>query len=122
MDSTGKSVKIVALYVFPAIILILMTVIFIVPVPKRTGTLEGRLVLSSGETPITRTIVVYEKGSSVIIANIHPDATGSYSVTLPVNTYVVDLAKNKTDRSTDVPKVIHIDHDVVTRVDIAVTP
>ncbi len=134
MDSTAKSVKIVALYVFPGIILVLMTILFIVPIPKSTGTLEGQMSVGPicpverVDTPCpvppsaytSRTILIYPKGSEILTASVHPDATGAYKIKLPVNTYVVKLGQNGIDKSADVPRTIHIDKDGVTRVDIAV--
>ena len=117
MDQGAKGVKIVALYIFPALILMLLTVIFIVPVPKQTGTLEGNV---SGINVPAQTIFIYPKGSSTFIASLHPADDGSYSIKLPVNTYIIDIGKASSTISTDVPRTIHIDKGVATRVDIAV--
>lgn len=121
MDKGAKGVKIVALYVFPAIILILVTILFVVPIPQQTGTLQGRLVLDAAAQPATaRTIVIYPHGSEIPAASIHPLADGSYNVELPVNTYTVTLAKFASDRSSDVPKSVRVTKNTATRLDISV--
>ena len=100
---------------------------------QETGTLEGHVtigplvpVMREGEpepTPApevyaSRQIVIYAQDGRTEITRVQIDAKGSYRVTLPVGTYVVDINRIGIDRGIDLPKTVEIVSGGVTRLDV----
>ena len=105
--------------------------------PQETGVLEGYVTIGplvpasregvpdptpAPEVYAAREIVIFaEDGQTEMArAQISPDEDyrGRYRVTLPVGTYVVDINRIGVDRGMDLPTMVEIVADQVTRLDI----
>ena len=86
--------------------------------PKQTGTLKGQLSIGplspvsregvpdptpAPEVYAAREIVIYARNGRTEIARAQIDATGTYQVTLPVGTYVVDISHAGIDQGIGLP-------------------
>ena len=105
--------------------------------PQETGTLEGYVTIGplvpvsregvpaptpAPEVYAAREIVIYaEDGQSEVARaqiNHSVDYRGSYRITLPIGTYVVDIIRIGVDRGASLPAKVEILTDQVTRLDI----
>jgi hypothetical protein len=91
--------------------------------PVETGTLHGQVsigplvpVVRAGEPEPTaapevyaaRQVVIYEADGQEEVIRVEIDATGTYSVTLPVGTYVVDINRAGIDSANGLPRQIEL--------------
>ena len=66
----------------------------------------------------TRKVLIYDEQRTRVLFTVDIDSQGLYSIDLVPGRYVVDLRKNGLDHSADVPKVVDIHANTVTRVDV----
>ena len=67
-----------------------------------------------------RKILVFNEAGSTPIATVDIDSQGLYVIDLAPAKYTVDVKKVGIDRSGDVPKVVEIRANTVTKLDIAI--
>ena len=67
-----------------------------------------------------RKILVFNEAGSKPIATVDIDSQGLYVIDLAPAKYTVDIKKVGIDRSGDVPKVVEIRANAVTKLDIAI--
>ena len=53
-------------------------------------------------------VFVYQNDKKTLVTTITPDATGKFSITLPVGGYYIDMIKQSIGGTTGVPKNIEI--------------
>ncbi len=85
---------------------------------KSTSSLKGTIYLNKPclttvctldvDNSFTRSLLVYTEDKSEIIAQIKVTENGVFSATLKPGTYVLDLVKNGTDTTDDLPETITI--------------
>lgn len=98
-----KTIKVCGIFVFPFIILALLIAILVIPAPKRTGTIEGRVVASTSASS-TPLIVAYLKGTKTVVSQLRPPVAGSYRFTLPAGTYTLALPEKSAGVSAELPR------------------
>ena len=91
--------------------------------PVETGTLHGQVsigplvpVVREGEPEPTaapevyaaRKVVIYEADGGEEVIQVEIDANGTYSVTLPIGTYVVDINRAGIDSASGLPRQIEL--------------
>ena|SRR5437870_3928144 len=67
-----------------------------------------------------RKVLVYDEAMAKLIATVDIDSQGAYLVDLAPAKYTVDIKKVGIDRSGDVPKVVEIRANTVTKLDISI--
>ena len=67
-----------------------------------------------------RKILVYDEAKTTVLFVVDIDSQGLYFIDLVPAKYTVDLKKAGIDRSGDVPKVVEIRANTVTKLDIAI--
>ncbi len=65
-----------------------------------------------------RKILVYTETKSRLLFTVDIDSQGLYVIDLAPAKYTVDLKPNGIDRTADLPKVVDIHANVVTRLDV----
>ena len=106
-------------------------------IPQEMGVLEGYVTIGplvpvsrdgvpdptpAPEVYAAREIVIYTQDGQTEVARVQisprEDYRGSYRITLPVGSYVVDINRIGIDRGADLPAAVEIIADQVTRLDI----
>jgi hypothetical protein len=67
-----------------------------------------------------RKILVYNEAKSALLFTVDIDSQGLYVIDLAPGKYTVDLKPNGIDRTADLPKVVEIKANTVTRVDVSI--
>lgn len=67
-----------------------------------------------------RKILVYNEAKSTLLFTVDIDSQGLYVIDLAPGKYTVDLKPNGIDRTTDLPKVVDIHANTVTKLDVNV--
>jgi hypothetical protein len=103
--------------------------------PTQTGTLQGQVTIGplspvsregmpdptpAPEVYAAREIVIYARDGRTEVARAQIDASGTYQVTLPVGTYVVDINRVGIDRGKGLPQTIEILSQQVTVLDVEI--
>jgi len=65
-----------------------------------------------------RKILVYNEAKTNLLFTVDIDSQGAYLIDLPPAMYTIDLKPNGMDKSAELPKVIEIKTNVVTRLDV----
>jgi len=65
-----------------------------------------------------RKILVYNEAKTNLLFTVDIDSQGAYLIDLAPAMYTVDLKPNGIDKTSDLPKVIEIKTNVVTRLDV----
>jgi len=65
-------------------------------------------------------VLVSDEAGTKLLHTVDIDSQGSYFIDLAPGKYTVDLKKNGIDRSGDVPKVVEIRANTVTKLDISI--
>ena len=69
-----------------------------------------------------RKILVFTESKSKLLFTVDIDSQGSYVINLTPARYTVDIRPNGIDRTSDLPKVIEIRANTVTRLDVSIDP
>jgi hypothetical protein len=103
--------------------------------PRQTGTLKGQVTIGplspvsregvpdptpAPEVYAAREIVIYAQNGRSEVARAQINARGTYQVTLPVGTYVVDINRVGIDRGIGLPRKIKILSQQVTVLDVEI--
>ena len=67
-----------------------------------------------------RKILVYTETKSRLLFTVDIDSQGSYVIDLAPARYTVDIRPNGIDRTSDLPKIIEIRANTVTRLDVSI--
>ncbi len=67
-----------------------------------------------------RKVLIYDSTRSMLLFTVDIDSQGTYLIDLKVGDYIVDLKPNGLDHSSDVPKMVTIHANLVTKVDISI--
>jgi len=69
---------------------------------------------------LERKVLVYNEAGSQLLFTVDIDTQGAYLISLQAGKYLVDVKKVGLDRSADVPKVVTIEKNLTTAVNIAI--
>ena len=67
-----------------------------------------------------RKILIYTETKSRLLFTVDIDSQGSYVIDLAPARYTVDIRPNGIDRTSDLPKIIEIRANTVTRLDVSI--
>ena len=67
-----------------------------------------------------RKVLVYDEGKSTLIFTLDINSQGAYRASLLPGRYTIDMQKTGLDRTADVPAVVTVHANAVTRLDIRV--
>jgi hypothetical protein len=69
---------------------------------------------------LERKVLVYNEAGTQLLFTVDIDAQGAYLISLQPGKYLVDVKKVGIDRSADVPKVVTIEKNLTTPLNIAI--
>ena len=84
------------------------------PGPER----EGNPCPTQPSAYAARKIQVWNEEKTTLLFTVDIDSQGAYLIDLPPAMYTIDLKPNGMDKSAELPKVIEIKTNVVTRLDV----
>ena len=67
-----------------------------------------------------RKVLVYDAARVALLHTVDIDSHGSYLIDLPARSYTVDVSKLQGDTASGVPKVVEIQRNTVTMVNISI--